>query len=367
MSTPTLSAKRSLAAFPAGSNGEFGLPDNDAIVIQRGEGCELWDATGRRYLDFSMGWGSALIGHGRREVADAVRKQCFDGFNFAYVTQSSVELAEEIIRISPACQQLRFCSSGSEATQYCARIARAATGRSTLMKFEGAYHGSHVIGVANLFLEQPPDYPLAVSNCDGCRHAERDLLIAPFNDLEVTTRIAEEYQSQLAGVIVEPLQRCLPPAPGFLEGLRELTQRLDIPLIFDEVVTGFRLAYGGAQEYYEVIPDLVAYGKALGGGFPIGAYGGRAELMNLVPRRPFGQRTSVRLERELDGRKPDQLGSGKRHTRRVENSQHVRTFAALGRILSPTPASGVCRSGRHGTDYRRWSTRPDGLYRCSTS
>ena len=143
--------QRSLAVFPAGSNGEFNLPPEFATVISRGEGCRLWTADNRRMLDFSMGWGSALVGHARPEVADAVAAQLRHGFNFAYITEQSLALAEEIVRLSPACEAVRFCASGTEATMYCLRIARAATGRPKILKFEGAYHGAHDVGVCSLF------------------------------------------------------------------------------------------------------------------------------------------------------------------------------------------------------------------------
>jgi glutamate-1-semialdehyde 2,1-aminomutase len=275
--------ERSLAVFPAGSNGEFNLPPEFATVIARGEGCQLWTADNRRMLDFSMGWGSALVGHSRPEVIDAVQEQLRHGFNFAYITEQSLALAEEIIRLSPACEAVRFCASGTEATMYCLRIARAATGRSKILKFEGAYHGSHDVGVCSLFPSKQSDFPIAQSSSAGVDPTtEPNTLIAPFNDLETTRKIIVHHLRELAAVIVEPLQRCLPPVPGFLTGLHEITRDAGVPLIFDEVVTGFRLAYGGAQEYYNVVPDLAAYGKALGGGFPVGAFGGRSGLMDLV-------------------------------------------------------------------------------------
>lgn len=275
--------ERSLEIFPAGSNGEFNLPTELATVISHGKGCELWDVDGRRYVDFSMGWGSALVGHANPVVVSAVVKQVARGSNFAYVTEQSLALAEEIKQASPACEQIRFCASGTEATMYCLRLARAFTGRQKILKFEGAYHGAHDIGVTSLFPDRQPAFPLALPSSDGLPVDVKDnVLVAPFNDLETTTQIVRTHLDQLAGVIVEPLQRCLAPRPGFLAGLRELTSEHGVPLIFDEVVTGFRLAFGGAQEYYDVVPDLVAYGKALGGGCPIGAFGGRQDIMQLV-------------------------------------------------------------------------------------
>lgn len=292
--TVVVSAKcardRSLAIFPAGSNGEFNLPPELAMVIRRGKGCELWDVDGRRYLDFSMGWGSALVGHAHAAVVSAVAEQVARGSNFAYVTEQSLALAEEIKQASPACAQLRFCASGTEATMYCLRLARAFTGREKILKFEGAYHGANDVGVTSLFPNRQLEFPAALPSSDGLPTDVNDyVLVAPFNDLETTARIVRAHVDQLAAVIVEPLQRCLAPRTGFLAGLRELTSEHQVPLIFDEVVTGFRLAFGGAQEYYGVVPDLVAYGKALGGGCPIGAFGGRQDIMHLVREDRLGE------------------------------------------------------------------------------
>ncbi|MFQ5985656.1 MAG: aspartate aminotransferase family protein, partial [Alphaproteobacteria bacterium] len=295
-------SERALAIFPAGSNGEFNLPEELATVISHGSGSELWDVEGRHFLDFSMGWGSALVGHAHPEVTEAVTRQAGRGANFAYVTENSLLLGEEIARVSPACERLRFCASGTEATMYCQRLARAFTGRSKILKFEGAYHGATEVGVTSLFPERPPDFPRPDPSSAGIAHAvEEHVLVAPYNDLESTTRIVTENAHDLAAVIVEPLQRCTPPTEGFLEGVRALTREHDVLLIFDEVVTGFRLAYGGAQEYYGVVPDLVAYGKGLGGGYPIGAFGGRADVMDLVRENRMGRETYVWTASSLGG------------------------------------------------------------------
>lgn len=295
-------SKRSLVAFPAGSNGEFDLPPELTRVIRRGEGCRLWMSNGDTMLDFSMGWGSALVGHGRPEVVAAVQQQLSHGANFAYVTEQSLSLAEELIRVSPACDAVRFCASGSEATMYCLRLARAATGKSKILKFEGAYHGSHDVGVISLFPTSPPQYPHGEASCDGVpQESEREVLIAPYNALPATVEILQRHRNELAAVIVEPLQRCLSPEPGFLAGLRQATEHTGVLMIFDEVVTGFRLAYGGAQEYYGVVPDLVAYGKALGGGMPIGAFGGRRDLMELVEEHRLGRETYAWMASTMGG------------------------------------------------------------------
>lgn len=304
MSTASIheDSRRSLAAFPAGCNGEFDLPPELVKVIARGEGCLLHTTDGQQMVDFSMGWGSALVGHARPEVVEAVQRQITKGANFAYVNEQSLKLAEEILRISPACDSLRFCASGTEATMYCLRLARAFTGKQKVLKFEGAYHGAHDVGVSSLFPVDPPSFPRNAPSSSGLEPGiDSSVLIAPFNDLQTTEEIIGTHIDDLAAVIVEPLQRCLKPAPGFLQGVRRVAEQAGIPLIFDEVVTGFRLAYGGAQQYYGVTPDLVAYGKALGGGLPIGAFGGRQEIMDLVREDRLGQGDYVWVASTLGG------------------------------------------------------------------
>lgn len=295
-------AARALSVFPAGSNGEFGLPEALVTVIREGRGCELVDAGGRRFLDFSMGWGSVLVGHACPEVVEAVRAQAARGSNFAYTTEGSLALAEELVRLSPACERVRFCASGSEATMYCLRLARAWRRRAKVLKFEGAYHGAHDVGVASLFPTADPAFPQPEPTGGGHAAAMREtVLVAPFNDAETAERLIAEHADELAAVIVEPLQRCLPPRAGFLQRLREATRRSGVLLVFDEVVTGFRLAYAGAQEYYGVVPDLVAYGKALGGGYPIGAFGGRADVMDMVREDRMGRADYVWSASSLGG------------------------------------------------------------------
>lgn len=299
---PPTYADRSLAVLPAGCNGEFNLPPELTHVIARGSGAELWRADGARMLDMSMGWGSVLLGHANPAIVEAVRSRAPLGTNFAYVSLPALELAEEIVRLSPACDLLRFAASGTEATMYCMRLARAYSGKPSIMKFEGAYHGAHDVGVTSLFPDELYDFPTPLPSSAGTT-AYRDggVLVAPFNDIELTTELIEQNAGRLAAVIVEPLQRCLKPAPGFLEGLRAACDRYHVLLIFDEVVTGFRLAYGGAQEYYGVTPDLVAYGKALGGGLPIGVYGGRQEIMRLVCEDQMGEPDYVWTASTLGG------------------------------------------------------------------
>ncbi len=274
--------QRARARFPAGSNGEFGIPDELVPVIERGRGSRVWDTSGREFIDFTMAWGSALVGHAHPKVVEAATRAASEGTNYAAVNRRSVELAERICDLSPCAERIRFVASGTEATMLCLRVAHAATGRRKVLRFEGAYHGQHPVGIAGMIHSRPTSLPTCDPAGAGAPWVENDVLVAPFNDLDRTSEIIAAHAAEIAAVIVEPFHRCLSPVPGFLEGLRAVTRRLGVVLIFDEVVTGFRFALGGAQEYYGVQPDLVAYGKALGGGFPLGAYAGRADLMEAV-------------------------------------------------------------------------------------
>ncbi len=258
------------------------IPADLLPIIERGAGAYVWDTEGRERLDMTMAWGAALVGHAHPKVLEAAAAQARHGANFAAITRVLLHLAERIRDLSPCVEKIRFVASGTEATMLCLRVARAATGRSKVLKFEGAYHGQHEVGVTSLVGDTLPDFPQPDDAGVGGDWVNRDVLVAPFNDLDTTRRIISDHADDLAAVIVEPFHRCLSPVEGFLEDLRQATSRHGVVLVFDEVVTGFRFAPGGAQEYYGVSPDLVAYGKALGGGFPIGAYGGDADVMEAV-------------------------------------------------------------------------------------
>ena len=285
-STP---AERAQLVFPAGSLGEYNLPPELSVVLTHGQGVNVWDTGGRLFTDFTMGWGSVLLGHANPAVTAAAVAQAGRGANFAYVSAPALELAEEIARAVGCAERVRFCASGTEATAYAVRLARAYTGRPRVLKFEGAYHGANEVGTVSLFPSRLLDFPAGEPTSAGVTPgAVADILVAPYNDLAATIRIVEAHRGEIAGIIVEPLHRCTPPRPGFLQGLQELTAEVGTLLIFDETVTGFRLAYGGAQEYYGVRPDLACLGKALGGGYSIGAVAGRGDVMDLVREDGLG-------------------------------------------------------------------------------
>ena len=293
---------RSWNVFPGGSLGEYNLPRELSIVLSRGQGARVYDADGNEFIDFTMGWGSVILGHAHPKIAEAVAIQARQGSNFSYVSAPALELAEELVRAVPCAEKVRFCASGTEATMYAVRFARAFKRRDKIVKFEGAYHGGNEFGAISLFPQKLVDFPTPNPTSAGITSgACREVLIAPYNDLETTSRIIAEYASEIAAVIVEPLHRCTLPVPGFLEGLRKLTRQYDILLIFDECVTGFRLAYGGAQEYYGVVPDLAALGKALGGGYPVGAIVGRADILDLCNEADLGRERYVWFASTLGG------------------------------------------------------------------
>ena len=262
--------------MPAGGLGNF----PSEILIREGRGGRVWDENGREYVDFLLGSGPMLVGHAHPEVTAAVSAQVPLGTTFFANNRHSVALAEAIVEAVPCADQVRFVSSGTEADAYAMRLARAFRGRDKILKFEGGYHGMSDYALMSLAPKRPGNFPQAIPDSPGIPRSVRDeMLVAPFNDLETVASLIREHGHELAGVIVEPFQRIVPPAPGFLEGLRAITLAAGIPLIFDEVVTGFRLAYGGAQEYYGVVPDICTLGKVIGGGFPLAAVAGRAEIM----------------------------------------------------------------------------------------
>ena len=263
--------------LPGGSLGNRPMD----VVIREGRGSRIWDVSGNEYIDYLLGSGPMLVGHAHPEVVAAVQGQVERGSTFFSGNENAILLAEEIVKAVPCAEMVRFSSSGTEATLYAMRTARAFRGRDKVLKFEGGFHGMNDYALMSMSPADPPDFPQAAPDSAGIpRSVEGEMLIAPFNDIETTSAIIERHHDELGGVIVEPFQRLLPPEPGFLEGLRDVTHQYEIPLIFDEVVTGFRFSYGGAQEYYGVTPDLCTLGKAIAGGFPLAAVAGRQELMD---------------------------------------------------------------------------------------
>ncbi|MDX1434605.1 MAG: aminotransferase class III-fold pyridoxal phosphate-dependent enzyme, partial [Gammaproteobacteria bacterium] len=267
--------------LPAGT---FGNTPAD-IVIREGRGARVWDEDGREYVDYLLGSGPMIVGHSHPEVIAAVQAQLGHGTTFFANNRQGIDLAAAIVDAVPCADKVRFASTGSEADAFAMRLARAYRGRPKILKFEGGYHGYSEYGLMSLAPKRPGNAVEPIPDSAGIpAHLKEDMLVAPFNDVDAVASLIAEHRGSIAGVIMEPVQRLLPPRPGFLEAVRELTHDNDILLIFDEVVTGFRLAYGGAQEYYGVVPDLCTLGKAIGGGFPLSAVAGREEVMALFDR-----------------------------------------------------------------------------------
>ena len=277
--------ERARRVLPGGSFGNF--PGD--VVIREGRGGRVWDESGKEFVDFLLGSGPMLVGHAHPEVTAAAQARISQGTTYFANNRYGIELAEAIVDAVPCAEQVRFVSTGSEADLYAMRAARAFRKRDKILKFEGGYHGMSDYSLMSLAPKRSGNFPQPVPDSAGIPRSLRDeILVAPFNDLEVVESLVREHRDELAGVIVEPLQRIIPPAAGFLEGLRKITADNGILLIFDEVVTGFRLAYGGAQEYYGVVPDLCTLGKVIGGGFPLAAIAGRADIMAHFDRSTVG-------------------------------------------------------------------------------
>jgi glutamate-1-semialdehyde 2,1-aminomutase len=271
--------------LPAGSFGN--LPAD--IVVREGRGARVWDVSGNEYVDFLLGSGPMFIGHCHPDVMAAVQAQIPHGTTFFANNEHGIRLAAAVVDAVPCAEKVRFVSSGTEADAYAMRVARAFRGRDKILKFEGGYHGMSDYSLMSLAPKRPGNFPQAVPDSPGIPRSVRDeMIIAPFNDAAMAVSLIHEHHDELGGVIVEPFQRLLPPKPGFLQALRDACTEHGIPLIFDEVVTGFRFAYGGAQEFFGVTPDLCTLGKIIGGGFPLAAIAGREDIMAQFDRGKVG-------------------------------------------------------------------------------
>ena len=301
MPTDRMDTSRSHALFtraqqlmPGGVNSPvraFKSVGGEPFFVQRAEGAHLIDVDGNRYIDYVGSWGPMIVGHNHPKVLDAVVATARDGLSFGTPNPLEVTMAETIARLVPSCEMVRMVNSGTEATLSAIRLARGATGRARIVKFEGCYHGH---GDSFLVKAGSGALTFGVPTSPGVPKALADLtLTLPYNDFDAATALFDETGDDIAGLIIEPVvgnANCLPPREGYLQHLRELCTRHGTLLIFDEVMTGFRVALGGAQERYGVMPDLSTFGKIIGGGMPVGAYGGRRELMQqIAPSGPIYQ------------------------------------------------------------------------------
>jgi len=259
------------------------------ILLERGKGSRVWDADGNEYIDFMMSFGALIQGHGHPAIAKVVAEAISEGWHFAAATSAEVEAAERFRRMVPSAEVVRFANTGSEATMLALRLARAHTGRSKFLKFEGHYHGWYDPYLLNAHPHPPeqlgsPENPARIPDSEGIpARTFEDVVLIPWNDFAALERVMKQHGDELAAVITEPIMAnmgCILPREGYLERLRELTREYGVLLIFDEVVTGFRYAPGGCQEYFEIQPDLGTFGKALGAGFPVGAVAGPRAILN---------------------------------------------------------------------------------------
>ncbi|MEC3909445.1 aspartate aminotransferase family protein [Sphingobium sp. CR2-8] len=265
--------------IPGGSTNSLLPPNGLEFLVDRGEGAYLYDVDGRRFLDFMIGAGPLLLGHAHPRMVETIATQAQRGTHYFNLTAAAVQLAERVCRIVPSAQMVRYTSSGSEATFHALRLARAVTGRQAIIKFDGAWHGHHDLAVFSMEYS-PTQIPVPYAISNGIQKGVTDeVVVLPYNDATAFRAMMRAYPGRFAAVICEPMQRTLNPLPGFLETLREECDAAGTALIFDEVVSGFRIAPGGAQEKYGVTPDLTALGKAFGGGMPLAAVVGQRRFM----------------------------------------------------------------------------------------
>jgi len=283
-----------LQLMPGGVNSPvraFKSVGGEPFFAQRAKGAYLWDVEGKRYIDYIGSWGPMIAGHAHPAVLEAVTRTAQDGLSFGVPNPLEVTMAQTLTRLVPSCEMVRMVNSGTEATLSAIRLARGATGRSRIVKFEGCYHGH---GDSFLVKAGSGALTLGVPDSPGVPKALADLtLTLPYNDFEAASELFARVGDEIAGLIVEPIvgnANCILPREGFLQHLRALCSRHGVVLIFDEVMTGFRVALGGAQALYGVTPDLSTFGKIIGGGMPVGAYGGRRDLMQqIAPAGPIYQ------------------------------------------------------------------------------
>ncbi len=277
--------------LPGSGLGSYSLADDIRLIYSHGKGSRLWDVDGNEYIDYVGGAGALILGHSHPAVVAASKAQLDRGAHmFGSLSDVAVVLAERLVGDIPCAEKIAYATTGSEATAYAMRLARAFTGRNKILKFEGAYHGNHDYAIVSTFPQQTGAYPRGAADSHGQPDATvSTMLVSPYNDLDTLRKIVAEHHADIAAIIAEPVQRILPASPGFLHGIRAICDEYDLLFILDEVVTGFRLAYGGAQQWYDVRPDLSTHGKVVGGGGPLSCIAGRADIIGLSDPKLKGQ------------------------------------------------------------------------------
>lgn len=277
--------------LPGAGLGSYALADDIRLIFASGKGSRMWDVDGNEYIDYVGGAGALILGHSHPRVIEAASAQLARGAHmFGSLNDVAVQLADRLVRDIPCAEKIAYATTGSEATAYAMRLARAYTGRDKILKFEGAYHGNHDYAIVSTFPKETGHYPEGVpDSCGQPAATTSTMLVCPYNDLDALESIVKEHGPDIAAIIAEGVQRIIPAQPEFLQGVRTLCDHYDMLFILDEVVTGFRLGYGGAQAWYNVKPDLATYGKVVGGGGPMSCIAGRAEIIDQSDPHRKGQ------------------------------------------------------------------------------
>ena len=289
--------------LPGAGLGSYSLAEDIRLIYSHGNGSRLWDVDGREFIDYVGGAGALILGHSHPAVVRAMCRQVERGAHmFGSLNDVAVRLAERLVEEIPCAEKIAYATTGSEATAYAMRLARAYTGRDKILKFEGAYHGNHDYAIVSTFPRETGHYPEGVADSHGQPAATTGtVLVCPYNDLDTLEKIIAEHGHEIAAVIAEGVQRIIPAKQEFLHGIRRLCDAWDILFILDEVVTGFRLGYGGAQTWYDVRPDLATYGKVVGAGGPMSCIAGRADIIDLADPGRKGQQGFTYFNGTLHG------------------------------------------------------------------
>ena len=289
--------------FPGGALGGNALPNDVRFVVSHGKGARFWDTSGNEYIDYVLGSGPLVLGHAHPAIQKAIAAEAGRGTHFfAYLNERAIDLGRKVAPYIRCAERLRFTTSGSESTFHAMRLARAFTGKSRIVKCEGAYHGTHDYAQHSTAPKVAVEYPTPSPDTAGIpREVSELMLVVPFNDPDALDKVLASHAHEVAAFIVEPIQRIISPKPGYLKAVREITARHGVLLILDEVVTGFRYGLGGAQAYFDVKPDLATYGKIIGGGLPVGAVAGRADILDQADPTYKGQSGYVYQNGTLQG------------------------------------------------------------------